>query len=108
MYVTQIVAVRLQARAADVLSHRTFVRASEWLTQWTPRGNFKAVLTDTSAQGVEHCRNLFRKKLVPSWLDVSPDLFEFEVSTQELDEDRFFWMPSSLVRGCWHKVGEQP
>ena len=106
MYVTQIVTVRLNEKAPHELTHALFSSVDGWLKTWTPRANFKAVLTDTSAQGVEKCRQMLRTSLVPPWLKVSSRLFEFEVSSQELDEDSAFWMPSSVVWCYWHPVGE--
>ena len=108
MYVTQIVTIRLCGAAADKLPHRLYLSTQEWLTQWTPRANFKAVITDTQAEGVEKCRGMLRENLVPSWLDVPPHLFEFELSSQKVDEDMGFWMPSVAVWAHWHPVVEQP
>ena len=107
MYVMQVVHIRLTDKAQDTLSARAYQRTKDWLATWTPVANFKAVLADTSQAALTRCKQELSKKLFPSWLSheckVTPDMFEFEVSSQKV-EDNEFWMSLGCVWGHWHSI----
>lgn len=108
MHIAQIVSVKLRVSAADTLPHSAYLRIEEWLTQWTPRRNFKTVLADSREQAIERCRQQLRKQLVPSWaahLGVKPEHFTFQVSDQEV-VDGEFWGGNQLVCLTDFHVGE--
>lgn len=108
MNIMQVTTVRLRGRAGDVLSANTHKRVTEWLTQWTPRGNFKVAVKPTKKDSLAAIKNMLRKELVPGWLAaLHADLhlmFEFEVSEQDTDEAGFFWGNSCVVWSCWHNL----
>lgn len=97
MYVTQVVKISLKDDAEKKLSHYDYKRVAEWLTQWTPIKNFKAVITDSREDGIAKTRMALRENLVPSWLGVKPEMFSFQVSYQEIDADGRFWMSADAV-----------
>lgn len=106
-YVMQIVRVRLKDSAVDVLTKRSFDQVQEWLEVWTPQRNLKAVLAPTEGAALARLRKKLRDSLQYVWArhDVRPEMFEFEVSYQEAENDEF-WMPSYLVWGYWHSIGD--
>jgi hypothetical protein len=109
MNIMQIVNIQLTEKAKQQLSHASYVQASEWLTQWTPRGNFKAVVSESRAESLAMLTKDLQENLAPSWMreerGVQPHHFEFEVSEQDVEDGRF-WMPSIVVWCQWHKIPE--
>lgn len=106
MYVAQIVEVRMLSAIAGMLPHATYAGVHEWLMQWTPQANFKAVIADNEAAAIEMLRidlidNLIRPRMFPP--EVTPQMFEFRISGQDTVHFRF-WMPSSVSYGTWHPV----
>jgi hypothetical protein len=108
-YVVQVVKIRLRPDAAGVLSKKDFDHVTAWLEKWTPRNNLKAVIKPTRQEGIGHLKAVLHQALVPSWLaretGVTPGMFEFEVSAEEVQDDEF-WATSSIVWGRWHSVGD--
>lgn len=106
-YVVQIANIRLRPDAADVLSKRGFDEVSAWLSQWTPRNNFKAVIKPTRQEGIDHLKSVLHQTLVPSWLawetGVTPGMFEFEVCAEEVQGDEF-WACPGVVWCHWHSI----
>lgn len=105
MNVMQIVYVRLSDKAEDVLTARKHAEVLAWLEQWTPRANFKAVITESQQESLRILINDLQQNLVPAFLGnaVRANLFEFQVADQEV-EDRRFWMPSSILWATWHPI----
>lgn len=107
MHVMQVVSIRLKPGMENVLTKAAHDRVTEWLTQWTPRANFMAVLGDSSEQCLSMIREDLMTDLVPSWMvsesKIKPGMFQFEVSDQKLRNNRF-WMPSGVVWCHWHDV----
>lgn len=109
MIVMQIVSVQLKPRMNRKLSHFDFGRVENWLRQWTCRANFKAVIEPTQEEALEHCRQMLREQLVPSWLasesKITPGMFTFRVADQEA-KDNEFWMSSQAVWAHDREIGE--
>lgn len=106
MHTATIVEVRLRSSAAHTLSHAAHTRTTEWLSQWTPRNNFKAVLTDSFEKALDELRSDIKAHLVPSWLTslgVTPAMFEFRVADREILNNRF-WPENLGPRGSWFNV----
>lgn len=102
--VMQIAKIILRDDAAGELSFNAYTSAKEWLTQWTPRANFKAVYAETINEALEILRADLKENLVPKWMrGVSPHNFLFEVSCQEIEDNRF-WMPSVCVWCKYHEI----
>lgn len=103
MIVAQAVTIKLKDSAARTLSHESYVRTQDWMKNWTPRNNFKAVIADTREEAVKALQAKLQVELVPSWLrkesGVMPDQFEFQIAYEEVKEDGF-WpsLPFTLVK----------
>jgi hypothetical protein len=110
MNVMQVVNIRLTDRAGDELSNNAYTRAKEWLSHWTPRANFQAVIGENREASLEMVRRYLHQELVPTWLraesKVFPHHFEFEVSSQNVEDFRF-WMSSQVVWCKWHQIPEE-
>lgn len=111
MHIMQVVSIRLADRARDELSNTAYTRAEAWLTHWTPRGNYRAVIGESQEAALEMVRRDLHQNLVPAWLraegKVFPHHFEFEVSSQNVEDFRF-WMSSQVVWCKWHQIPEEP
>ena len=109
MVVMQIVRVDLKPRMASVLSFNTHNRVTDWLKHWTCRANFKAVIAPDRESALQHCQQMLRKQLVPSWLaresGIKASMFTFQVSEQTA-KDNEFWMSSQAVWVHDHEIGE--
>lgn len=105
MIVMQITRVRLHPDAGAWLTANEYREADEWLTQWTPRANFKAAAADTRQRAFHLLREDLRKNLQPErhWSNVKSHHFQFMVSEQEAEDGRF-WMPSGITSGTWHDI----
>lgn len=94
MIVIQVTRVNLVPEAEDQLSKRAYDRAVDWMSHWTPRANFKAILAESRDEGVELCRKQLQKELVPGWMTsehgVSPKHFMFQVSYDEVTDGQFW------------------
>lgn len=106
MHLMQIVEIRLLGRADNVLTMAQHTRVMEWLKNWTPQGNFKAVIGLSRQDCVDKLRLMLQGGLVPAWLEgVDAKLFEFRVGEAEVDPAGWFWPPGSLASQWW-KVAE--
>lgn len=107
MHIAQIVKVELRGSAANTLSYAAHTRVQEWLTQWTPARNFKAVIAGTRDEAIERCRQVLRKQLIPSWIEhlgVKHEHFVFRISDQDAPNGEF-WMSSGVVCGTDFYIG---
>lgn len=104
MHIMQIVKVRLTAKSADELSANQYKAAEDWLGNWTPVANFRAVIADSEKSALAKCQKMLTDGLVPAWLrGAAPEHFEFQVSEQAV-KDGTFWMSTSTVLGHWYSV----
>lgn len=107
MNVMQVKKIHLKPSAKDELGANAYERVMGWLTHWTCEGNFKAVVTDSQEESLKLLRKDLYENLVPSWLKteskVRPEMFTFEVSSQDVDDNRF-WMPSGLIWCHDHEI----
>jgi hypothetical protein len=108
MIVMQITSVDLKPKMADVIPYRAYLEVLEWLQQWTCQANFKAVIAETTEEGLDHCRKILQRELIPGWLQVrgiKPEMFTFRVSKQEVDSNEF-WMSAKSVWIHDHNISE--
>ena len=110
MHIAQIVKVRLKVSACDHLSYSAYTRVQEWLTQWTPVANFKAVIAEDRHLAIEACRIQMHKE--EAWirsdlirLGVRSQHFYFNVSDQEVVNNQF-WMSTGVVCGTDFSTGD--
>ena len=102
MIVMQVKVVRLKKTAGDTLSHKAYQSAVEWLE----RVNWQSALEAVIAGSERECEGILKEdlaRLIPRAFmgeAVKPEHFEFEVSSQEVKNGRF-WMPSCIVRCNW-------
>ena len=109
MIIAQIKTIRLTHKASYQLSNAAYNRAREWLSHWTPQAQFMAVMAPDRVEALKMLREDLAGSLVPGWLmhesGVKLEHFEFEISEQEVQENRF-WMPSGTVLCKWFRVVE--
>lgn len=107
-YIAYIAEVRLNSRASRRLSHGAYQRTATWLTQWTPKANFKAVIADTS----EGCVAILKREpVVTEWLanesGVRNSDFEFEINRGDVIDGRL-WVDPCLRVYVTHNFDDLP
>lgn len=101
MHIAQVVNVSLVGSASGQLSYDAYNATKQWLTQWTPQANFKAVIASDLVECIRVIADDLRTTLVPHYLaryGVKPEHFKFNVSEQSVVDGRF-WMSTQVVRG---------
>lgn len=108
-HVCQVVRIKLKDSAKYKLSAHAYERVTDWLKHWTPIANFQATLGFSEDEALNSTRKQLQQSLVPNWFskesNVTPDLFEFEVSIKEIQHGAF-WFNASVVWCHWHSVVE--
>lgn len=96
---------KLGGRASDELSHSTWVRTLDWLTQWTVGGNIKGAIAPTKDAALALQMEHIRATLIPSWLSalgVKPEHFDVRLSIDEAKGGLFYAPEGSHSQ--WHAV----
>ena len=102
MIIMQIHKVRLKRSAANDLSSSDYDNARAWLERIKWQTATEAVISTL----IEECADMLREDLSRlihrAFLGelVKPEHFEFEVTRQEVRNERF-WMPSHIVWCHW-------
>lgn len=99
-YVIHVTRMRLSDRAASTLSKNHYDETNKWLDQWTCKANIQAVLCDTLEQGLTAIRESFN---IPWFIKADASCFEFEISYQEVKDNRF-WIDSGLILCKWYNL----
>lgn len=106
MHMAAISEVKLRPSAADALTHTTYQRTNDWLKQWTPENNFKAVVAGSFTEALDVLRVDLKATMIPNFLassGVKPEHFEFRVIEQEIRDGRF-WSYRASPTSTWFLV----
>ncbi len=105
MIVMQVKGVRLKKTAGDTLSHKAYQSAVGWLERVNWQSALEAVIAGSERECEEMLKEDLAKIISYAFMGetVKPEHFEFEVSSQEVNNGRF-WMPSCTVWCNWISV----
>ena len=105
-FVMRVHNVYLSHHAQNILSMRVYQEVKEWLTQWTCKSNFKAVLCETRESGIDELRSDLAENLIPSWMKsqgVTTECFVFDIASADVKDGRF-WSSFEMVSGSHYSI----
>ena len=108
MFHTRLVEIDLVDGAVDLLTYSCYTNLRNWIDNFTVRGNFKEVITETQDEGIEMIRWLLARNSVPSTYGGDPiaRYLCFRVEQEEIC-DGLFWNTGGRGGSVWHYVDEE-